>query len=143
METTQESEGQTPSKPKGKVGGARPGAGRPKGSKSASTITKEQARESLREVVFAHMEGLLAAQIDNAMGIKYLVVRDKKSGKFVRVGESAASNSDEETIEVYEKEPSVQAFTDLMNRALDKAKEQEQEVKHSGGFVITHEIAEE
>ncbi len=26
----------------------------------------------------------------------------------------------EETIEVWEKDPSVQAFTDLMNRALDK-----------------------
>ena len=37
-------------------------------------------------------------------------------------------DQDENTIEVWEKDPSVQAFTDLLNRYLDKPKEQEQEV---------------
>jgi DNA-directed RNA polymerase subunit K/omega len=69
----------------------------------------------------------------NAKGLKYLVVRDKKTGKFERVSEALArakqdSEDGREEIEVWEKDPSVQAFTDLMNRALDKPKEQAQDV---------------
>lgn len=70
---------------------------------------------------------MLAAQIANAQGLKYLVTRDKKSGKFIRVTEAMArakSGDHEEIIEVWEKDPSVQAFTDLLNRALDKPAEQ-------------------
>lgn len=77
---------------------------------------------------------LIQAQIANAQGLKYLVVRDKKTGKFLRVTEAMAKakqdalDESEEIIEVWEKDPSVQAFTDLLNRALDKPKEQEQEI---------------
>jgi hypothetical protein len=77
------------------------------------------------------MAPLLAAQLQNAKGIKYLVVRDKRGGKFVRVTEAMAKakqGSEEEIIEVWEKDPSVQAFTDLMNRALDKPAEQVQTI---------------
>ncbi len=55
-------------------------------------------------------------------------MRERKGGKFLRVTESMAKaklGKGEEIIEVWEKDPSVQAFTDLMNRALDKPKEQE------------------
>jgi len=80
---------------------------------------------------------LIDAQMANAEGIKYLVVRDAKSGKFLRVSEGVAKLADgEELIEVWEKDPSIQAFSDLMNRALDKPKEQEQEVSLNGGLVI-------
>lgn len=115
-------------KPKG---GKREGAGRPKGAKSASTITKEQAREALRQIVLRDMEDLVAAQLAQAKGLSYMVVRDKATGKFLRVAENQAAelNPDEQIIEIWEKDPSVQAFTDLMNRALDKPKEQEQEIK--------------
>ena len=121
-------------KPKG---GKREGSGRPHGSKNVATITKEQSREALRAIVLREMDALLAAQITNAKGLKYLVARDKKSGKFVRVTEAMAKvklgqDNDEETIEIWEKDPSVQAFTDLMNRALDKPKEQEQELRLTG-----------
>lgn len=60
------------------------------------------------------------AQVSNAKGLQYLVYRDKKSGKFERVKALEDVNQDENTIEVWEKDPSVQAYTDLMNRALDK-----------------------
>jgi len=118
-------------------GGKREGAGRPKGTINPSTITKEQAREALRQIVLAHMGEMAAAQIAQAKGLKYLVTREKKTGKFVRVTEAMAKaksgdDANEETIEVWEKDPSVQAFTDLMNRALDKPKEQEQEIKLTG-----------
>lgn len=105
-------------------GGKRPGSGAKKGSRQKPTLQKEAMREAVRQIVFQHMDKLMAAQIANAAGLCYLVTRDKKTGKFLRVGEAKASNPDEETIEVWEKDPSVQAFTDLLNRALDKPAEQ-------------------
>jgi hypothetical protein len=66
------------------------------------------------------------AQIANAKGIKYLVAREKKTGKFTRVEDirgQITAQEGEEIIEVWEKDPSVQAFTDLMNRTIDKPAE--------------------
>lgn len=101
------------------LGGARPGAGRKKGTNG---LEKEAARAMLRAMVTANMGPLVEAQIQNAKGIKFLMVRELMSGKFVKVGKDAAEKLDptQEIIEVWEKDPSVQAFTDLMNRALDK-----------------------
>ena len=67
------------------------------------------------------------AQIAQAQGIKFLIARLKSTGKFIRrVGASDPRTHDPDTeiIEVWEKDPSVQAFTDLLNRAADKPKEQ-------------------
>lgn len=128
-------------------GGKREGAGRPAGTKNAETLSKEAAREALRQAVLLEMSGMIAAQVANAKGIKYLVARDK-SGKFSRITEdeltALLAGEDEERVvlEVWEKDPSVQAFTDLMNRALDKPKEQEQEVAHTGAIRFIHEVAE-
>lgn len=113
-------------------GGKREGAGRKPGKE---TLDKEAARQIVRAKVYEHLAPLLDAQIANAQGIKYLVTRDKKTGKFIRVTEAMAkakTADSEEIIEVWEKDPSVQAFTDLLNRALDKPKEQEQELRISG-----------
>jgi hypothetical protein len=118
-------------------GGARKGAGKKKGTRWPATMAKERARELVREEITKHLEPLIAAQVANAQGLKYLVTRDAKTGKFVRVGEAMArAGSHEETIEVWEKDPSVQAFTDLLNRALDKPKEQEQDVAVRGKLEI-------
>jgi len=104
-------------------GGKRPGAGRKKGPQR---LEKEAARDLVRQQVFADLGPLVAAQLANAKGLSYLVVREKVSGKFLRVAKGAAEklNTQEEIIEIWEKDPSVQAFTDLMNRALDKPAEQ-------------------
>jgi hypothetical protein len=127
-------------------GGARPNSGPAKGTKygpNASTISKEAAREALRQVVLGHMESLVAAQVANAKGLNYLVTRNKATGKFEKVTQErmeqllTSEDADElERIEVWQKDPSVQAFTDLMNRALDKPKEQEQEHAISGTLVV-------
>src|SRR3990167_5469331 len=120
-------------------GGARTGAGSKQGSKWPATLKKEEARELLRQRVLKDMEPMVQAQVANAIGLKYLVVRDKASGKFIRVTEAMAKaklGQSEEIIEAWEKEPSTPAFTDLMNRALDKPKEQEQEHLVSGALVI-------
>jgi hypothetical protein len=104
-------------------GGKRDGAGRKTGQKA---LDKIMAREELRRMVIERIGPLVEAQIANALGIKYLVVRQKSTGKFLRVARNAAEklNPDEATIEVWEKDPSIHAFTDLMNRAIDKPIEQ-------------------
>lgn len=133
-------------KPKG---GKREGAGRPPGTKNPSTITKEQARDAVRQAVIAEMAEMIAAQVSNAKGLKYLVTRNAKTGKFERVTkermEQLLESQDAETletIEVWDKDPSVQAFTDLMNRALDKPKEQEAEIQANVTLKIKHEVGE-
>jgi hypothetical protein len=49
------------------------------------TLEKEQAREYVGQVVTARLESLLEAQLDNAEGIRHLMMRDPKTGQFVRV----------------------------------------------------------
>jgi hypothetical protein len=123
-------------------GGARPNSGPKKGSIRPTTINKLQAREALREVVIAHMGELLAAQIAHAKGIKYLMARSKKGGKFERVSEaqldSILKGQDDGSIvlEVWDKDPSVQAFTDLLNRALDKPSEHVEVTGAEGGPLL-------
>jgi hypothetical protein len=135
-------------------GGKRKNAGRKRDAtptdarrREARKIEKEVLREETRALIAPNLARLLAAQIANATGIKYLVTRDKKTGKFIRVTEAmarrkqktaAAAATDapaenEEVIEVWEKDPNVQAFTDLMNRLIDKPAEQfnvKADVKH-------------
>jgi hypothetical protein len=121
-------------------GGKRPGSGPAKGTKYAPTITKEMAREALREVVMQHMPEMVQAQVAHAKGLTYLVRRDKGSGKFVRVtADMLDKQTDEDVIEMWTKEPNVPAFTDLLNRALDKPKEQEQELAIRGKLVVQWE----
>lgn len=114
-------------------GGVRRGAGKKKGVKHASTLSKEAARELFRQIVTRKMEGLIAAQLDNAQGIRHLMKRDPATGKFERVMARDNKQLEEAEIDatlksggfwIYTKDPSVQAFTDLMNRALDKPAEQ-------------------
>jgi hypothetical protein len=117
-------------------GGKRAGAGKPKGSLATQTIEKMAAREALRQIVLRDLEPLVAAQKAQALGLKYLVTRGS-DGKFVKVTEAMAGKlTGDEIIEVWEKEPSTAAFTDLMNRALDKPKEQEQDVNVKGDFTF-------
>lgn len=127
--------------------GKHPG-GRPKGSLNKATIeakvTKEAMREVLREKVNQEFAPLIDAQIANAKGIKYLVARDK-AGKFNRIGEEElkaildGGDSERVIIEVWDKDPSVQAFTDLMNRAIDKPAEQVQQVDMNATVVFRWE----
>lgn len=128
-------------------GGARPNSGPKKGAKYKPTLEKEAARGALREIVLTHMEAMTAAQIAHAQGIKYLVARHRKTGKFVTLTQEltnsilAGQDDEHEAIEVWEKEPSTPAYTDLMNRALDKPKEQVQELHISGALTLEDKLA--
>ncbi len=112
-------------------GGKRAGAGKPKGVLWPSTIAKAEARELTRQIISARLPRLLDAQLNNAEGIGHLMLRDPETGKFERVVSTGDPAKDEAIIDaaiamgrqqcwIYLKDPSVQAFTDLMNRALDK-----------------------
>jgi hypothetical protein len=108
-----------------------------KGVKHKATLDKEAAREVLRARVTANMGPMIDAQIQHAKGLSYLVYRDKKAGKFVTVtAENLEDAQKENTVEVWSKDPSVQAFTDLMNRALDKPAEQPQAVEIEGEVLL-------
>jgi hypothetical protein len=88
-------------------------------------IPKRIAREIVRALITPHLAPMIEAQVAQAKGLKYLVARDE-SGKFRRIGPEGLESGDH--IEVWEKDPSTAAFTDLLNRAIDKPKEQEQEI---------------
>lgn len=86
---------------------------------------------------------MVEAQVANATGVKYLVARQKKGGKFVHLTEAlakaiiAGEDTDHEMLDVWEKLPNVQAFTDLMNRTLGKPAEHvEAEVNTKGELVF-------
>lgn len=116
-------------------GGKRPGAGRKKGFKLPTTISKEQAREAHRVMVLKFMERMTRAHIANACGIGHLYTRDK-AGKFTKIENEKevdrllAEGVEDRDYWIFTKDPSAQSYTDLMNRALDKPAEQ---VKVTGG----------
>ena len=64
---------------------------------------------------------------DNVTGIRHLMMRDPKTGQFERVTGSAAqidkALKSKNAFWIYTKDPNVQAFTDLLNRAIDKPAE--------------------
>lgn len=106
--------------------------GRPKGSKDPQTLEKELMREALRAHVAPHIPAMTDSQIEAAKGIKHLMLRDPATGKFERVkdeaGIDAALKNEGEAVWIYTKDPSTAAYTDVMNRTLDKPKEQVQEI---------------
>jgi len=81
----------------------------------------------VRQYVTEHLEPLLAAQVDNAVGIKHLMIRDPKTGKFERITGDAKqidkALKTKNAIWIYTKDPNVEAFKDLLNRCIDKPSE--------------------
>lgn len=120
--------------------------GRPKGSKSKGTLEKEAARELTRQIVTASLKPMLQAHIAHAQGIGHLYTRDK-AGKFSKVENQAhidrllAEGTEDESYWIFSKDPSPQSLKELLDRALDKAKEQEQILKVSGELTLLDRIA--
>jgi hypothetical protein len=91
-------------------------------------------RAAARRVVFgfgqrvmAELDPLIDAQLEHAKGAKHLMLRDEKTGKFERIADERqidAAIATGKAFWVFTKDPSIQAFTDLMNRAIDKPTEQ-------------------
>ena len=119
-------------------GGKRLGAGAPLGTKWAATLKKEAVRELVRQTVTAELGPLLEAQIAAAKGIEHFFLRDAATGQFRRITdpceiEQALNSGDEgKHYWIFTKDPSTPAFTELLNRALDKPA-QHVEVGGEGG----------
>lgn len=96
------------------------GSGKPKGYKATHTLDKLAARELVRQTVTNALGPMLAAQIANATGFSVLVSRDAKTGKFTPV---EAESGVKDATEIWLVKPNVQAFSDLLNRAIDKPAE--------------------
>lgn len=119
--------------------------GRQKGYKFPKTIEKELERERVRQLVCAQLEPLVLAQIRNALGMGHLMLRDPETGKFERFiseGQTpeveaarldAALKLGKSAVWISTKDPSTAAFTDLMNRVLDKPAEQLKVTGAEGG----------
>jgi rhamnose utilization protein RhaD (predicted bifunctional aldolase and dehydrogenase) len=105
-------------------GGKRIG-GKPKGYKAPATLAKEAARELVRQRVTDSLEPMLRSQIAAATGIGHLYTRDK-TGKISRVVNQTQVDAllregrRDRDYWIFTKDPSTQAFTDLLNRAIDK-----------------------
>ena len=108
-------------------GGARPGGGKPKGVRWPSTLAKAEAREKVRQFINERLGEFLEAMADNVLGIRHLMMRDPKTGKCERITGDAKqidkALKSKNACWIYTKDPNVQAFTDLMNRCLDKPSE--------------------
>jgi hypothetical protein len=114
------------------------------GSRWPRTLAKEEARERVRKVLTQALGGILDAQVANACGIKYLVARDPKTGTFRRLtaGEIESGELPPGAIEVWEKDPNVTAALGLLAYAIDKPKEQAQEVNVTGAIDVVHVLRE-
>lgn len=115
----------------GKRDGQRPPTG--KHWKWASTLAKEEAREVARQQITASLGRIIEAQTKHAIGIGHLYIRDAK-GKYKRIEDLAAidhlitTGTEGKDFYIYAKDPSTEAAKALMDRALDRPKEQPQEL---------------
>lgn len=113
--------------------------GKPKGYKAPATLEKEAAREAVRQRITERLVPLVDAQIDSAIGIKHFFLRDE-FGQWKRITKpekiEQALNAGK-GYWIYTKDPNSQAARDMLDRAIDKAKEQAQEieVKDTDGLV--------
>jgi hypothetical protein len=102
-------------------GGKRPGAGGPKG------FDKIAQHLRLKEMVAAEQDAMTSAQIEAAKGVKYLVARNKKGGKFTHLTAELAKrilsgeDKENEIVEEWEKLPSTQAYAYLLDQTVGKA----------------------
>jgi len=121
------------------IGGARPGAGRPKHGKNQSTIVKEEAERQFKERVAKNVDRLFNSQLDLALGEKYLMVtttigtgtKKRRETTIVTnpetikefLDEEREMNSNTKYYFMSTKPANNQALEGMMNRAFGRAKE--------------------
>lgn len=118
----------------GKNGGARPGAGRPKGKLSPKTIEKLAVKKAFEDRVAKNANSLFNAQITVAHGAQYLFKRYKVGkgwSKFERVTDPEemaeyldgdfAEDKDRVYYMLTAEKPDVRAIDSLLDRAFGRA----------------------
>lgn len=128
-------------------GGFRPNSGLPKGYKYKGTLDKDAAREYVRQRVIASLEPLLRAQLAHAQGIGHCFTRDR-NGKFTKVEDPAlidellTTGNEGEHYFIFTKDPSALAFKELLDRAIDRPKEQATEIHISGEIELSTRLTQ-
>jgi Mg2+ and Co2+ transporter CorA len=130
-------------------GGSREGAGRPKHSKNPDTIQREEAAKQFKERVAKNVDRLFNAQLDKALGEKYLmvitttgegakqrrettIVTDPETIKdFLDSDEDPKFGEDNEYYFISTKPADNMALDSLLNRSFGRATEKI-ELEHSG-----------
>ena len=115
-----------------KHGGARKGAGMPKGKKTRKTVEKEMAIARIRERVFSATDVIIDGQLTNARGISYLYRIDKDAkGKNLKpelvtsqyeIERYLSGKADKDSYYyITTEKPETPAARELWDRALGKA----------------------
>ena len=110
--------------------------GKPKGYKAPATLAKEAAREAARVRITQRINEIIDAQVDAAIGINHFMVRDPETGQWQRLTSAkkieAALNhpkaAEGSTFWIYTKDPNSGSARDMLAYAIDKPKEQLQEI---------------
>ena len=105
--------------------------GRPKGSKSQSTLAKEEAREVARKLITSRLKPMIDAQVAAAIGTSKLMLRNE-DGTWRPATDAddieAILNGDGNKYWIAPNPPSTAAFNTLMAYAIDKPQEPEQAI---------------
>lgn len=125
------------SRENGKLGG------RPKGALNLRTLSaneqKAEARQVIRELVAEMVPEIVQAQAENALGISYLVIRDK-NGSYVEATNKAqvdaALASGGESFRIYTRQPHQASASMLLAYAADKPVEPVEVSGEGGGPVV-------
>ena len=125
-------------------GGARPNSGPAKGTKyrpRPATLAKEAAKEHLRKRLTEHVDDFVDALLSRSRGVRYFVTRNK-TGKYEIVTDpkkvvAALNHEDGMQGEFYTKPPDIAAIKEALERMVGQADKPVEEVKYSGGLVIT------
>lgn len=114
--------------------------GRPVGSLNPSTLRKQAIRDRFLKRFEEDADALYEAQRAQAIGTKFLVTRDPKSGKFVPLDEAKTKLMIEcgqaDSIEIWDRPPSTHAFVAIADRAIDQPAKNVQVTGEDGGPVI-------
>lgn len=109
-------------------------------------LSKRVLREAYVELVVPRIQEIVLAQAAKAIGVSHLIARDA-DGKFTRVTDMAPELLDAllkaggTRFEVHLRDPDMNAITDLLNRVMDKPKEQKHEVEVSGKLTLEDLVA--
>jgi hypothetical protein len=121
--------------PRPKKGEKTPGSGIKKGQKHQGTLEKDAAREALRQQITARLEPITDAQLDHAAGVSYMVLRNT-DGTYTRATNveqvDAALAVGETAFKLFTQAPNPQAYNTLLAYAVDRPKEQPQQVELKG-----------
>jgi hypothetical protein len=105
-----------------------------KGATYKPTITKAMAREEARLYIQQHMPRMITSQVEAACGVAHLMLRNE-DGTWAKAPANMTAeqmlevlNGDQGRYYIATKDPNTQAFNTLTAYALDKPKEQEQEI---------------